>query len=72
MTTVVATDTDTDQHDTTRYVITAGNSLGRFVIGPQSGEIHISDTGVDAETAPNSYTLTVTAMDTGNMACVVS
>ena len=72
MTTVIATETDTDQHDTTRYVITSGNDLGKFLIGPQSGEIHISDVGVDADVAPNSYTLTITARDTGNAACGVS
>ena len=71
MTTVVATETDTDQIDTTRYEIT-DTSVGPFVIGPQSGEIHISDAGVDADAVPNSYTLTIRAMDTGNSACGVS
>ena len=69
MTTVVATETDTDASETTRYEISGGSP---FVIGPQSGEIHIADSGVDAEAMPNSYTLIITARDTGNLACGVS
>jgi hypothetical protein len=72
VTTVSAVDVDTDPNVNTQYTIASTTpASGPFVIGQLSGEIHISQAGlnVDAPGGVTQWTLTVQASDTQLASC---
>ena len=65
MYTVTAMDIDTGNNSVVRYSL-AGRGSQSFVIDPETGEVRVSDIGVDFETIPeNPLQLNVIAADLG-------
>ena len=65
MYTVTALDMDSGNNSVVRYSL-AGRGSQSFVIDPETGEVRVSDIGVDFETIPeNPLQLTVIAADLG-------
>ncbi|CAD5111751.1 DgyrCDS1030 [Dimorphilus gyrociliatus] len=59
--TFAASDVDASPHNVQKYSITSGNSEGKFVINPSTGEVSLKDT-LDYETT-TTYALTIQADD---------
>ena len=63
--TVTAVDIDSGNNSVVMYSL-AGRGSQSFVIDPETGEVRVSDIGVDFETIPeNPLQLTVIAADLG-------
>ena len=71
MTTVSAFDEDTDPNVNTQYSIESTvPDGGPFIISPLTGEIHVSQVGLDPDASGTTqWTLTIRASDTGHAAC---
>ncbi|XP_041349529.1 cadherin-23-like [Gigantopelta aegis] len=69
--TVPATDTDSLSGDTITFTITAGNTNSDFVIDPNTGIVR-NQNQLNYEVTPTTYTLTVTATDSGGLTDTVN